>query len=369
MTASVDADWSNLLTGLVEGTDLSRTQALTVMTSLMEGQLSPALMAGFLIALRAKGETADEVSAAAEAMRNAALPLALPGVTVDVVGTGGDRSGTVNISTMAAVVVAACGAPVIKHGNRAASSKSGSADVLEQLGVPLALPPAAVESLVAEIGIGFAFAQVFHPAMRHAGPVRRELGVATVFNVLGPLTNPGRPTAGLIGCADARLAPVMAQVFADRGDRVLVVRGDDGWDEITPQTSTRVWDTTAGDGAVEHSVITPADVGLADVHAEELRGGDARHNAEVALGVFGLPRQHPEIALHANVAAVQAVTIANAAAALYAYACALGHDRSPSAVAGIQDHLLVARTALESGAAGELLRRWIDRANALAGSS
>ena len=366
MTPAPSAPWSDLLSQLIAGKDLSGQDALAAMTAIMAGDVSAVQMGAFLVALRAKGETAQEVSAAAEAMSSAAVALELPGTHLDIVGTGGDGSGTVNISTMAAVVAAACGASVIKHGNRAASSASGSADVLASLGLPLELPPAAVQSLVGELGIGFAFAPIFHPAMRHAGSVRRELGVATVFNILGPLTNPGRPTAGLIGCADERLAPVMAQVFADRGDHVLVVRGLDGWDEITPQASTRIWDTTRAPGQVHAQVLSPQDLGLSGISSADLTGADPDHNAQVMLATFGLERTRPELPLVARIDSVRAVVMANAAAALYTYESALGRGSGEGVVAGIQRQLPIAAAAIESGAAGELLRRWLHRSRALA---
>lgn len=354
--------WTDLLRQLIAGHDLAEADARFAMNSIMAGDVSSVQIAAFLVALRSKGESVIEVAAAADAMRAAATPLDLPGVLVDVVGTGGDGSHTVNISTMAAIVVAACGAPVIKHGNRAATSASGSADVLEALGLPLELSGAAVTSLVNEIGIGFAFAPTFHPAMRFAGPVRKEIGVATVFNILGPLTNPGRPGAGLIGCADERLAPVMAEVFARRGDQVLVVRGDDGWDEITPQCATQVWDATGGDGQVEHLRIDPEMFGLQGISADLLHGEDALYNAAVMRSVFGLDGA----GLSADVVeAVRQVTIVNAAAALATYQRAMGRNTTAGIVELIRAQMVFARQVVESGAAGELLRRWVNRAQAL----
>src|SRR4051812_44031467 len=192
------------------------------MGEIMAGDASPAQLAAFAVLLRAKGETAEEFGGLVRAMLDRATPLPIDGTAVDVVGTGADRAHTVNISTMAALVVAGSGRRVIKHGNRAASSACGTADVLEQLGVVIDLPPEGVARTVAEVGIGFCFARVFHPGMRHAGPVRAELGVPTFFNFLGPLTNPARVTAAAVGCADRRMAPLMAAVLAARGDTALV---------------------------------------------------------------------------------------------------------------------------------------------------
>jgi anthranilate phosphoribosyltransferase len=355
------SDWSALLTDLIAGRDLDAEVARAAVDDIMAGRVGPARMAAFLVALRAKGETAQEVGAAAAAMRAAARPLDLDGSdipTLDIVGTGGDRSGTVNISTMAAVVAAACGVRVMKHGNRAASSSSGAADVLEELGLPLQPGAGVVARSVSEVGIGFAFAPAFHPALAHAAPVRRELGVPTVFNILGPLTNPARPSFGAIGCADARLAPVMAAVFAERGDHVWVVRGDDGWDEITPQTTTRVWDTTSGDGVVETSVLDPADIGLSGIAGDDLQGGDARENAEVVRAALGLPRAHAQLKLSADIVAVQQVTAVNAAAALATVTGSL--DGSRDTRERLVAQLPRAHAAITSGAAGAVLMRWIE---------
>ncbi len=363
------AAWPGLLAALLRGEDLPRDQAVAAMSDIMGGRVGPARIAGLLIGLRAKGETASEVAAAAEAMRQAARVWPGQGGCIDIVGTGGDNSGTVNISTLAAVIAAACGVRVVKHGNRAASSASGAADVLESLGLPLDASPDVAAAVADEIGLGFAFAPVFHPAMRHAAPVRRDLGVPTVFNILGPLTNPAAPAAGLIGCANARLAPVMAEVFAERDDLMIVVRGDDGWDEITPQTATRMWISERG--TVSESMLTPADVGLEGISGADLAGGDARHNGEVMRIALGLPRVHPEESIHADPAAVTAVAVANAAAALAAAAAAgLANDSSGGAVPRadstwperIAAQVPRAHDAVASGAAGELLNRWIQRA-------
>lgn len=354
--------WPGVLTTLIAGSDLSAVAAAWAVEQVMSGSATPAQVGAFLVALQAKGPSATEVGAAAEVMRSHALPIDVPGPTLDVVGTGGDGSGSVNFSTMAAVVAVACGARVVKHGNRAASSRAGTADVLEELGVAIDLLPADIATCVAQAGIGFAFAQVLHPAMRHAGPIRRELAVPTIFNILGPLTNPARPTAGLIGCADARLAPVMADVFAARGDRVLVVRGGDGWDEITPHAPTEVWDTTSGLG-VERTVLDPADLAMTGIHPGDLAGGDAVANAEVCRAVFGLPRRHPDLDLPSDPVAVAAVVAANAAGALAAdqaaRAQASGAVVHGSVTERVRAHLPAATDAIASGAAGAVLERWI----------
>jgi anthranilate phosphoribosyltransferase len=266
------------------------------------------------------------------------------GPVTDVVGTGGDQAQTVNISTMSAIVVAAAGARVVKHGGRAASSKCGSVDVLEALGVPVDLGPDGVARCVEEVGIGFCFAQVFHPAMRNVGGVRRELGVPTAFNLLGPLTNPARPSAALIGCADPRFAPVLAEVLAARGDRSLVVRGDDGLDEITTTTTSTVW--RAGDGTVSVERLDPTALGVPVSKPGDLRGDDAATNAAVARAVFA-----------GEAGPVREAVLLNAGAALAAHEEALSGrvaDLHEAVGAGRER----AAKAVDSGAATELLARW-----------
>ena len=368
---SAAPSWPTVLGLLAAGQDLDADSARWALDQVMSGEATPEQIKELLLGLAAKGATAEEVAAAADAMRSAALPVEVPGILLDVVGTGGDSSGSVNFSTMAAIVAAACGATIVKHGNRAASSKSGTADVLEQLGLAIDLSPDAIASCARELGIAFAFAQVLHPAMKHAAPVRRELGIPTIFNILGPLTNPARPVAGLIGCSDARMAPVMAQVFADRGDRVLVVRGDNGWDEISPYGDTQVWDTTRG--GVTEERLDAADLGMGGIAEGALAGGDAVTNAEVCRAAFGMPRTHPDVELPSDIDAVRAVVIANAAAALAAHSAAVAAADGEYVQGSLRDrvraHLVDARVAVESGAAGDLLRRWADTSQALRAQS
>jgi anthranilate phosphoribosyltransferase len=371
MTSPAAPTWGTVLGRLDGGLDLDADSARWAVEQIMSGQADPDDVKAFLLGVQAKGATAAEVAGAAEAMRAVALRVEVPGILLDVVGTGGDSSGSVNFSTMAAIVAAACGATIVKHGNRASSSKCGTADVLEELGIAIDLGPEAIASCARELGIAFAFAQVLHPAMKHAAPIRRELGVPTIFNILGPLTNPARPGADLIGCSDARMAPVMAQVFADRGDRVLVVRGDNGWDEISPYGGTQVWDTTRGGVTLEH--LEAADLGMGGIAEGALVGGDAVTNAEVCRAAFGMPRVHPDLELPSDIEAVRAVVIANAAAALAAYsaavAAAAGEYVQGSLLGRVKAHLADARAAVESGAAGDLMRRWADTSQALRASS
>jgi anthranilate phosphoribosyltransferase len=271
--------WPGLLGRLVRREDLSAEDTRWAMQQVMTGEATPVQVAGFVVALRAKGESPEEVAGLAAAMVGQATPVSLPVDCVDIVGTGGDGAQTVNISTMAAIVTAAAGVPVAKHGNRAASSASGTADVLEELGVVIDLPAEGVARCVRDAGIGFFFAPVFHPGMRHAAVPRRELGIGTVFNFLGPLTNPARPVAGAIGCADRRMAPVLAAVLAARGTRALVFRGDDGLDELTTATTSSVWIVRDGEVAAERLDPTVLDIPVSAPGA--LRGGGPQVNAEV----------------------------------------------------------------------------------------
>ena len=280
--------WPNLLSALLTGTELDAADTAWAMGEIMAGNATPVQVAGLAIALRAKGETPAEIAGLVEAMLANATLVELPeevrATAVDVVGTGGDRAHTVNISTMAAIIVAAAGVTVVKHGNRAASSACGTADLLEYFGIPLDLGPAGVAQTVREAGIGFCFAARYHPGMRHAAVPRRELGVPTFFNMLGPLTNPARPRSAAVGCFDLRMAPVMAEVFARRGDSAVVLRGEDGLDEFTTAAPTRVW--VARDGKVEASVVDSVDLGVPRSTAGDLRGGDAAFNADAARRMF-----------------------------------------------------------------------------------
>ena len=359
--APVPSTWPAVLSRLLSGQDLDEASAAWAMNQILSGEATSAQIAGFVTALRAKGESADEVNALVSVMLAHARLLDLgpdaPPVVLDVVGTGGDQSHTVNISTMTALVCAAAGAPVVKHGNRAASSSTGTADVLEELGVAIDIDPVGVAACVREVGIGFCFAQTHHPAMRYAGPTRRELGVPTVFNILGPLTNPGGAGAALIGCASPVLAPVMADVLCRRGVRAIVVRGDDGLDEISTVTTTRVWDATGGD--VVESTIDPLDLGIPRVEPSALRGGDPSRNALLLRKVVGqMSDDDPD---GWQVAAIRDAVAVNAAAALVAFeAAGSGSGDARPLTDRMRETLPVARHALASGAAAELLDRWIE---------
>jgi anthranilate phosphoribosyltransferase len=336
------SSWPTLLTALLAGESLSADETSWAMTEIMAGSATAAQIAGFAVALRAKGETTDEVIGLVRAMLAQAAPLSVEGAVVDTCGTGGDRAATVNISTMAALVVRGAGGRVVKHGNRAASSACGSADLLEELGVVVDLAPAGVYDCIERAGIGFCFAPVFHPAFRHTGPPRRELGVATVFNFLGPLTNPAQPPAQAVGVADERMAGVMAGVLAARGTSALVFRGTDGLDELSVAAPSRVW-VVAG-GGVRSDEVDPRDLGMTLAAPEALRGADAPHNAAVTRRL-----------LDGEPGPVRDAVVLNAAAALVAL------DGPSSAPVGDQLAAVLPRAAesLDSGAAARALEAWV----------
>lgn len=338
--ADSERSWSELIGLLLAGTDLTAADTAWVMDQVLAGDATDVQLAGFLVALRGKGETAEEITGLAQAMLARARLVPLTGSAVDVVGTGGDRSHSVNISSMTAIVVAAAGVPVVKHGNRAASSRSGAADLLEALGVAIDLPPDGVLRCVAELGIGFCFAPVFHPAMRHTAIVRRELGVPTAMNVLGPLTNPGQPSSGLVGCADLRLAPVIAEVFAKRGSSALVVRGDDGLDEITTTSTTSIW--VISSGRVRRDILDVAELGIPRATIADLRGGDVAFNAGVARRL-----------LAGETGPVRDAVLANAAAAVAAFT-----GFGPDLVGDLRAALARVADAVDSGAGASLLESW-----------
>ncbi len=333
--------WPEVLGDLVARRDLSADQTSWAMAEVLAGNATPAQIAGFAVALRAKGETIDEVTGLADAMLAAANPISVPGRLLDVVGTGMDRSMSVNISTMAAIVAAGAGVTVVKHGNRSASSMAGSADVLEALGIRLDLAPDRVAEVAVEAGITFCFSAAFHPAMRHAAVPRRELGIGTTFNFLGPLSNPSRPAAQAIGCADARMAPVMAGVFAARGVDAWVFRGDDGLDELTTTTTSSLWLVRAG--RVEQAVLDPGDLGLPAATTEDLRGGDAAHNAGVVRRL-----------LEGEQGPVRDAVLLNAGAALAVHAADEGE-----LVSRVASGIDRARRAVDDGGAAAVLERWV----------
>jgi anthranilate phosphoribosyltransferase len=333
------------LARLLDGEDLSREESRRVMDSIMSGEATPAQIGGFLVALRLKGETADEIAGAAEAMRDHVIPVKpARDDLVDTAGTGGDGGKTFNISTAAALVAAAAGAGVAKHGNRSVSSLSGSADVLEQLGFNLELAPERIAASIDTLGFGFMFAPTHHPAMKHAGPVRRELAARTVFNVLGPLTNPAGARAQVVGVYSPLLVPVIADVLARLGaHRAFVVHGAGGIDELSPAGPNLVCEVV--DGEVRSREIDPLDLGIERCDPDELRGGSAEENAGCIREVFAGGNGGRRSAI-----------LLNAAGAI----AAGGH------AADLREGLAIAREAVDSGAAAERLDRLIAFSNGAA---
>src|SRR5215469_54983 len=312
--------WPALIGALIRGEQLTSQETAWAMNEIMEGAATPSQVAGFGVALRIKGETTSEVTGLAQSMLEHATAISIPGPVTDLVGTGGDGAKTVNISTMGTIAAAAAGARMVKHGNRAASSACGTADVLEALGIVIDLPPHATEELFGETGVAFLFAALYHQALRHTAVPRRELGVPTVFNILGPLANPARPSAMAVGVADARVGPILAGVLAERGCSALVFHGNDGLDELTTTAPSVVW--VVRDGAVEQTTFDPADIGIPRSAAVDLAGGDPAHNAGV-VRAFVAGSQGP----------VRDTALLNAAAALVAEEGVPGPDGLPAALA------------------------------------
>jgi anthranilate phosphoribosyltransferase len=335
-------DWDSSISKMESGLDLLPNEAQDLMREVLEDRSDKEVLKRFLIVLKNKGETPEEVGALVEQMYLHCAPINIAERAVDTVGTGGDGAHTINISTTAAIIAAAAGSRVVKHGNRAASSKSGAADLLEALGVAINLDGVKVAKTVSALGIGFCFAPIFHPAMRFAAPARKELATATVFNILGPLANPARPKAAAIGVANDRMHLVMAQVLADRGVEGFVFRGDDGLDEITLATSTSV--LTIGNGEISSDRIDASDFSLTNAPISALVGGDAAENARITLAIFAGEKGAPRDAV-----------LLNAAAAIAAF----DGDMSQSVHERISKSLIKASQAVDSGAAQELLNRWI----------
>src|SRR5437763_2422909 len=337
--------WPHVLSRLNGGQSLSSDEAASAMREIMSGEATPAQIGGFLMALRTKGESVDEIEGMARAALEFAQEVHAPQGVIDTCGTGGDRAGTFSISTLGAIVCAGAGVPVAKHGNRAASSRCGSADLLEALGVRIDLGPREVEACLEEAGIGFMFAPVFHPAAAHAGPARRELAVPTVFNFLGPLTNPARPAAQIVGVSDPRMLPLVAEVLPRRGTRAMVFRSHDGLDELTTTGPSAV--TRTGQGGAEASELDPASLGLARAGPADLAGGDAARNVDIAKAVLGGEAGPPRDVVALNAAA--ALTVAGR-------------------VSNLEEGMAAAAEATDSGAASKTLDDWVAVSQRLGGS-
>ena len=349
---SPERTWPIILSTLVEGDDLSISDAEWAMQQVMAGEATPAQLAGLLVALRVKGETVDEIVGFRDAVLANAQPLPVSPDVLDIVGTGGDPYGAVlNISSVASIVAAAAGVPVVKHGNRGASSASGASDVLSALGLNLDITPDRVAEVLAETGITFAFAALFHPGFRHAGPTRKELGISTLFNILGPLCNPARPNASAVGVASLERVPLVVGVFQTRGATALVYRGDDGIDKLTTTGHSHIWEVSRG-FVTEHD-LDPADLGIPRADIQSLLGADAAHNASVARAV-----------LAGEPGPVRDIVLLNAAGVLAAYEL----SREPEflqepIVQRLATQLERAASVIDSGAASAKLDEWVAATN------
>jgi anthranilate phosphoribosyltransferase len=336
--------WPGVIDPLIRGEDLAREAAKAAMAEIMGGRATEAQIAGFIVALRAKGETADEMTGLVDALLEAATTVDVGEPVVDSVGTGGDRAGTFNISTTAAFIAAGAGAKVAKHGNRAASSRTGSADLLEALGFDLELAPEATVRMVREVGFGFFFAPRYHPAMRFAGPVRTQLGVRTVFNFLGPLCNPARASRLSVGASDHRMAGLMIEVLRNRGaEYAFVFHGEDGLDELTTTSPSYIY--RLREGEITHAEFTPEDFGVPRATLAELAGGDVSENVAITRSILG-----GETGPRRNVALV------NAAPAIVAAGLADGFSEA----------MALAALSVDSGDAAAVLERAVAMSRRLA---
>lgn len=346
--------WTTTLSQLLDGEDLSVAQATEAMEAVMAGNVTDAQLAGFLVALRAKTETVDEVVGFRDAILRHAIALPITPMVLDIVGTGGDPYGAVvNVSSIASIVAAAAGVPVVKHGNRAASSSSGASDVLAALGVNVDVEPAAVATIFDAVGISFVFAAKFHPGFRHAATARKELGIPTVFNILGPLCNPARPQASAVGVSNAAKVPQIAGVFRTRGATALVYRGDDGIDKMTTTGHSHVWEVN--NGQIREFDINSEELGIARATPQDLLGKDPAFNASLARAV-----------LEGEPGPVRDIVALNAAAGLVAFALAQdSSQRDLPLLDRLAEKLAVAYAVIDSGAAAQKLADWVRVSNSL----
>jgi anthranilate phosphoribosyltransferase len=342
-----DLTWPLLLENLISGSDLSIRESTWAMEQVMAGEATSAQLAGLLVALRIKGETVDELIGFRDAVLANAVPLAVPSMVLDIVGTGGDPFGAVfNISSAASVIAAASGVPVVKHGNRGASSLSGASDVLSELGIDLTLSPERVAEVLEQVGITFVFAAQFHPGFRHAGPTRKELGISTLFNILGPLCNPARPEASAVGVASLDRVPLVVGVFQARGAAALVYRGDDGIDKLTTTGHSHIWEVSLG--AVTEHDLDPLELGIARTQIESLLGKDPSHNAGVIRAVLAGER-----------GPVRDIVLLNAAAGLTAFDLAKDAEQVRVPILErMAAKLAVAAESVDSGRAAAKLEAW-----------
>jgi anthranilate phosphoribosyltransferase len=350
---SSEHTWPSVLSHLVQGADLSISESTWAMQSVMAGEATDAQLGGLLVALRIKGETVDEIVGFRDAVLANALQLDVDPMVLDIVGTGGDPYGAVlNISSIASVIAAATGIPVVKHGNRGASSASGASDVLSALGLNLDIEPARVAAVLKETGITFAFAALFHPGFRYAGPTRKQLGISTLFNILGPLCNPARPEASAVGVASLDRVPLVVGVFQTRGATALVYRGDDGIDKLTTTGHSHIWEVSRG-FVTEHD-LNPADLGIPTADIQSLLGADPAHNASVARSV-----------LAGQAGPVRDIVLLNAAAGIASFELAKNPELLRVPIADrLRTGMAVAAEAVDSGAAAAKLDQWIAATNA-----
>jgi anthranilate phosphoribosyltransferase len=349
--------WASILGKLLAKEDLDRGAANWAMREIMAGEASEAQVGAFMMALRSKGESVAELAGLVDEMLERSVILDTGDDAVDIVGTGGDMVGTVNISTMASILVAAAGVPVMKHGSRSASGKTGSSEMLEVLGIRLDLAPERVAEIFKECGITFFFAPVFHPAMRHVAPIRKQLGVPTTFNFLGPLANPAQPIATSLGVANPLVAPLMAAEVAARGRTALVFRGDDGLDELTTTGPNTIWQVSQGQ--VLELRLNASDLGLKRAKIENFVGGDAHHNAEIAKALVNKDTTVK------NLQEIREITLLNAAAGVVVYRLAKYPELATESIEKrFRDAIALVQNSLDSGAASEKLSKWIEATQA-----
>lgn len=342
--------WPQILKQLLAGENMSRDQSSWAMRQIMNGDASESQMGAFMIALRSKGETVQELAGLVDVMLENAVLLETGNDAVDIVGTGGDMFGTVNISSMASVVAAASGVPVLKHGSRSASGKTGASEMLEILGIRLDLSPQQVASVFQQAGITFFFAPVFHPAMRHVAPVRKQLGIPTTFNFLGPLANPVQPIATALGVSDKKGASLMAQELSARGRTGLVFRADDGMDEFSTTSENSIWEVSRGE--IKEHRISASDLGMKSATIEQLLGGDAKHNAMVATDLFSGSK-------FANMNQIKNIVALNAAAGLVSYELAKNPESAnKNLVSRLSEATELTMDAIDSGKAMKKLEEW-----------
>ncbi len=354
MFMNPELSWSNILAALNQKTDLSRGQAVWSMKQIMSGVATDAQMEEFLLTLRAKGEDVVELSGFVDVMLENALRIPVSNDAVDIVGTGGDQLGTVNISSMAAIVAAACGYPVLKHGSRSASGKTGSSEMLEALGIRLDLTPEQLAEVFKKAGITFFFAPMFHPSLKNVGPTRKKLGIPTTFNFLGPLANPAQPIATALGVANEVMAPLLAAEMASRGRTALVFRGSDGLDELTTTGKSQIW--VVFGGKVQEQSFNPADLGIPQASVEQLLGGDSTENAATTRGVFG-----ENIEFKGDRQAILDIVALNASAGMTAYELNKTSNISELDLLGsLKNHYLQAQEAINDGTALAKLNQWVD---------